>query len=265
MEDALWADKRFMRFCIRMGDEVRAVGSLVLAWKLAQKHWCPERGPIPDAEWLASELPEALIECGLAERKDDGVYLKGAEEQFAWWFDGIDQRRKAGRTGGRISAQRPRDEKGRLLPKQTQASPNGRLDETQANPSEPKPSTSSSSSSSSSEDKNINKKPAQAGNPLTAEDVAEGVSTWLETLRHFKSQRETVLPEERELIARSIQRWGKPPVIFALTGKRFEPKSEKYDPGKNLSLRGILNHQEPAKFERLMNLGVQGYHREGRP
>lgn len=101
VEDGLWSDQRFLRFCIKIGDEARAVGYVVLAWKLAQKHWCPDRKPIPEKDWFEAGLPEDLIETGLAERKEDGrIYVRGSESQFAWWF----QRQEAGKKGGEASA-----------------------------------------------------------------------------------------------------------------------------------------------------------------
>ncbi len=85
---------------------------------------------------------------------------------------------------------------------------------------------------------------------------------WLDTLRHFRSQPTDLLPEEQELIARSIQRWGKNAVIFALKGKRLEKKDDRYDPADHLSLKRVLNHRETEKFEDHMNRGVRGHNRE---
>lgn len=99
IEDSLWSDPRFMRLCIALSDEMRAVGAVVLAWRTAQKFWCPDRQPIPTQDFEAAGLPFALIECGLAEEIDDGIRMKGSDEHFAWWF----QRQAAGRAGGLAS------------------------------------------------------------------------------------------------------------------------------------------------------------------
>jgi hypothetical protein len=98
VEDTLWSDPRFLKLCIALGDEMKAIGAIVLAWKLAQKYWCPDKKPIPEAAF--SELPSALITSGLAEKLNDGIRMRGSEEHFSWWFE----RREAGRKGGQISA-----------------------------------------------------------------------------------------------------------------------------------------------------------------
>ena len=100
----------------------------------------------------------------------------------------------------------------------------------------------------------------------SAEDVAQIREAWLDTLARFKAGRKNLLPEEELLIARSIQRWGKTACLMAIIGKRHEPKGAQqggYDPGSNLSLRRVLNHQEPDKFERLMNIGVKAHNERG--
>jgi len=97
IEDTLWSDTRFLRLCVKLGNEFQAIGALVLAFKTAQKHWCPAKGPIPPEEWEMAGLPEAIIEVGLAQRLEDGIYVCGAEAQFSWWF----QRYEAGKRGGR--------------------------------------------------------------------------------------------------------------------------------------------------------------------
>ena len=98
---------------------------------------------------------------------------------------------------------------------------------------------------------------------LSVLDFQEAKTEWFVTLAKFGAGRNNLLVEEEQLIARSIQRWGKQAVLMAIRGKRHEPKDDGYDPGKNLALRRILNHQEPEKFERLMNLGVQAWHKVG--
>lgn len=100
IEDSLWSDPRFMRLCIKLGDEMRAVGAVVLAWRVAQKYWCPDRQPIPSKAFETAGLPGALIDCGLAEDVDGDVRMRGSDEHFAWWF----QRQQAGAKGGQAKA-----------------------------------------------------------------------------------------------------------------------------------------------------------------
>lgn len=74
IETGIWADGRFQNLLIKVGDRFRATGMIVHLWTLAQQYWCPDRKPIPDVVWAASELPEEVIQCGLAERREGGVY-----------------------------------------------------------------------------------------------------------------------------------------------------------------------------------------------
>jgi hypothetical protein len=102
VEDGLWADPRFLKLCIKLGDEEKALGRVVIAWRFAQKFWCPNKDPIPDEAWTAARLGNELVEVGLARFENGGYYLAGSEEQFAWWF----QRQESGRKGGQASAKR---------------------------------------------------------------------------------------------------------------------------------------------------------------
>lgn len=99
IEDSLWSDPRFMRLCIKMGDEFKAIGAVVSAWRQAQKHYCPDKKPIPQKDFEAAGLPIELVDVGLAVKCEDGFKMKGSDEHFAWWF----QRWEAGKKGGRPS------------------------------------------------------------------------------------------------------------------------------------------------------------------
>ncbi len=101
VETSLWSDPRFQSFMIRIGDQHRAIGMVIILWILAQQHWCPNKELIPFAIWNEAKLPEDLIDCGLAERRDSGIYARGSEKQFQWWFE----RQEAGRKGGLKSAE----------------------------------------------------------------------------------------------------------------------------------------------------------------
>ncbi len=85
---------------IKVGDRHKAMGQVMDLWTLAQAHWFPNRDLIPEPEFHAADLLEALIETGLAERRDDGIYAKGSEDAFEWLF----QKQSAGHLGGVASA-----------------------------------------------------------------------------------------------------------------------------------------------------------------
>lgn len=102
IEDTLWSDPRFMRLCIKLGDEFKAIGAVVSGWRIAQKFYCPDKAPIPEKDFEQAGLPMALVESGLAEKVDGGIRMRGSEAHFAWWF----QRYEAAKKGGEASAKK---------------------------------------------------------------------------------------------------------------------------------------------------------------
>ena len=99
VEPSIWSDLRYQNFAIKVADPFRAIGMLIYLWMHAQKYWWPDKKLIPVEVWAALGFSDALIDCGLAERRPDGIYPKGIEDAFAWWFD----RQAAGRKGGLAS------------------------------------------------------------------------------------------------------------------------------------------------------------------
>lgn len=137
IEDSLWSDPRFMKLCIRLGDERTAIGAVILAWKTAQKHWCPHKNPIPNEEWAQAGIGREIIDVGLAKEVDDGIYVAGSEEHFDWYFE----RLSAAKAGGKARMKNvQRDSSGRLVAAGVSARQN-------------QPSSSSSSSNSFSNSK----------------------------------------------------------------------------------------------------------------
>ncbi len=95
IEDSIWSDSRFMKLLLKLQDERTAIGAVVMAWKIAQKYWCPDKKPIPHIEWLRSNIGREFIDVGLADEKEDGVYVRGSEKHFAWWFEKQDAGRRS--------------------------------------------------------------------------------------------------------------------------------------------------------------------------
>jgi len=102
VEDAWFVDAEEKRECliqaiqalpIRWSDA--ADGMAVRAWKLAQRFWKDGEKLIPEADWKRAGL-EPLIVCDLAERRPEGVYVRGTRDQHDW----ILQRVEAGKRGG---------------------------------------------------------------------------------------------------------------------------------------------------------------------
>lgn len=104
VETKLWADPRFQTLMILVGDRQKAKGMVVELWTVAQEHWFPNRELIPE-QIIADLGLDPVVQVGLAERRDDGVYAKGSEDHFGWLFE----RQEAGRRGGIASAKSRKD------------------------------------------------------------------------------------------------------------------------------------------------------------
>jgi len=96
VEDSIDGDFRYKVFSSRIKDDYRALGMMIYAWRLAQKYWCPEKKLIPKEIWDLFEPSKEMISCHLAEERKNGIYVRGTEEQFAWYFQKIE----SGRLGG---------------------------------------------------------------------------------------------------------------------------------------------------------------------
>lgn len=146
IEDTLWTDLRFMRLCVLLGDELRAIGAIVGAFRLAQKFWFPEKKPIPELQFNCSRLPLALVESGLVVQGDGGFYVCGSEEQFAWLFH-----RQAGGKAS-VDARNKKRKKANLTAVNSSSTA---LENSQEDASSYSSSFSSSLSNSGSESKNL--------------------------------------------------------------------------------------------------------------
>jgi len=93
IEDELFRDSRFLWLSDVLGSSTKALGMLVQFWMAAQRRW--GRGELlPDIEFLPMWQP--LLEVGFAERRCNGVYAKGSEQQFAWYRAEIEKTSRAG-------------------------------------------------------------------------------------------------------------------------------------------------------------------------
>jgi hypothetical protein len=76
---------------------------------------------------------------------------------------------------------------------------------------------------------------------------------WKETLEHFGIYR-PVLPFEKMKISRLIKQYDYVSVIYALTGARFEAKTENFNPANHVGLSRI---EQAHIFEKFVNLAAQ--------
>ncbi len=94
IEDSLYKDDRFINLMLKVGGKWTAIGMVVSAWTLAQRHYLDESNDrcIPFNDWERSNLG-IIQEVGLAEIREKGVYVCGSEQQFGW----LVQRSEAGK------------------------------------------------------------------------------------------------------------------------------------------------------------------------
>lgn len=140
IEECWWSDPRRSKLIRLLGGDTRKADGLAIeTWRLAQEFWKHDRKLVPLTHFQALEDSQFLIEASLVEVRGDHVYIRGSSQYLEW----VKEQRESASLAGRISAQRPRDSKGRLLPKVQQES-----NENPTEPNEVQPSVSGSVSDS---------------------------------------------------------------------------------------------------------------------
>lgn len=155
IDNTLFTDSRFTTLMVKIGSAEAALGAVVMLWIVAQEYWKRDYGLISENTWKKKKLNNLLLEVGLAEKRDGGIYAAGSKKNFAWLF----QKVEAGKSGGKKSAEMRRSNSGKLVSSGATAARSGsKRDEAarsgakrgQAASSGSNPSSSSSSSASSS-------------------------------------------------------------------------------------------------------------------
>lgn len=95
IDDEVLSDPSFMGLVSILGDEEKALGKVLKAFRVAQKYWVDGNKLVPESLWGALKL-EDLIVCDLAVRKPEGIYVKGSENAFDWLI----QKKIAGQKSG---------------------------------------------------------------------------------------------------------------------------------------------------------------------
>lgn len=101
IEPKLFERGEWMTLLIKTGDPDTALGALTRVFLVAQRFWFPDKKKIPKDVWEKEALNNAVIEAGLATKSDDGIYVHGSKDQFAWLFEASEK----GKKGGRVSAE----------------------------------------------------------------------------------------------------------------------------------------------------------------
>ena len=137
IEDDLYKRGEWMHLILDLKCPDTAIGALVRVWTVAQRYWADGKKLIPIEVWKREKLNDAVLNCGFAEIKKDGIYAIGSEECFAW----ILEKKECGKLGGIASgeARRSNIEAKRSKVKQSEASASKRTNSEAANPPTPTP------------------------------------------------------------------------------------------------------------------------------
>lgn len=120
IEDSILKDDRFTDLCIKTGSRIMALGIVCEAFILGQRYFLNEESGrfIPLNEWKRKEALGLLIDVGLAEVRELGVYIKGSEKHFAWLL----QKQNAGKRGGRPNQNKQQEKKADALSRKAEES-----------------------------------------------------------------------------------------------------------------------------------------------
>lgn len=99
VEDDYWSDPRREILARLVGDQERADGRMLRAWRVAQGFWKKDE-LIPPRMWDTGGF-DGILEADLAEKRDGGIYVRGAEGHFGW----LESRARAGQKGGKRSGE----------------------------------------------------------------------------------------------------------------------------------------------------------------
>lgn len=107
LEDSLFTDGRFLNLIAKTGNVDSALGAVVRAFMLAQKYYLDESNDrlIPFNEWQRQLIDNSIIDVGLAEKRENGIYVVGSEEQFNWLL----QRQAAGKKSAETKSEKDKN------------------------------------------------------------------------------------------------------------------------------------------------------------
>lgn len=83
-------------------------------------------------------------------------------------------------------------------------------------------------------------------------------TAWLKTLAHFGVER-PILPYEKMKLARLIKTYDWKSIVYAVTGMRYEARSESFEPSKNV---GLYRLEDSRLLEKFINLAAQAQTKE---
>jgi hypothetical protein len=209
-------------------------------------YWAKDRSLIPEEIFKLGKF-EHVIEVGLAERRQDGIYVRGSERYFNWIFDA----RALGRIGGKKSAQIRKQRYGTAQPtknivegvsKGDQNSPEGPFEISNSTNSEKKTDTCESLKQKNNE--KVSRRPSKRPNPLyysiTSTNTSTSTNSFSENKREINNNK---IPFYAAKAAPAKQAYIKTP----------KPPKEKKAPNK-IALEISLEKRSVAVADRLMGI-----------
>lgn len=265
-----WTDPRRSMLIQQIGDEERADGVILRVWSIALEYWGDQRSPIPIDVWKCLKYGDQIIAARLAEARPGGIYVKGAGEFLEWLPKNREAKSDAGKKGGRSrSGSAERDQGGRFKSNKSPDSVQTDGVWTPDNSRQTRPLLFSSSLSSldSKESREretleaVDKSSQESGTKIKEGSLPErktkiqselkgavnkAVNEWGITLGRWGFKRN---PQTDEVeIARAIQRFGAQTVLDALIGKRFDRKTEKWNPADFCTAKHVLHADNIDRF-----------------
>lgn len=83
IDDNLYFDPRFKALTKLLNSEEMALGRMVVIFRMAQKYYVDDKKLIPIDIWEMQGFDD-VEKVGLAERRENGIYVKGSEQYFDW-------------------------------------------------------------------------------------------------------------------------------------------------------------------------------------
>lgn len=233
IEDTLFKDDSFSELTIKLGSKTMAIGAIVEAFILAQKHYLTTVNDrlIPLNEWQRLKVGSAIVESGFAEIRKNGVYVRGSNEQFSWLL----QRSEAGKSSAKMKA------KARSTT----------VDFRSTKPDGSQPLTPTLTLTL--------KKEKNTTTTGIKQNVDSAWEAWNQTLESFGVEKKKLSPSDEQTLSQAILNLGFERTLNALVGKRYEQKTTSYDPASTLSLEYCLSRNFKTKssnHERLENLAL---------
>jgi hypothetical protein len=241
IEEEWFSDPRRLRLIDLKKSKYEADGMAVLMWFLAQRYWFKNE-LIPEHAWIGSGMEEVLFEVGLASRVEGGIYVRGSERHFEWYFKKVE----SGKLGGKKSAQRPRDAQGRLTKVQAPLGENPQAPP-KHQPSAPNPLP-------------LPLPPSQEEDTTIAlvDQIRMAWEVWGETLQAFEIPKQRMAPSQESSIARAIKQIGFENVLLALEGNRYEKPTDNFEPKDHLSVDRALHRDAKgqSRWEKFANMAL---------